>query len=206
MFGLFKTEYTVETYGKMPFYKDYINVITSPEAGLWQEWLLEVFGEKGALIPGGIWHFLFCPAKGAHLVMGIIVQGSDGLRNFPFSLFVTLNKPTIKTQMKWAELFVIKDRLTGIYNALCRAEDIDSCYTILSRHTLEIHKSDIKSMCSILETLPDLNPFINDTDDGFPVFSILSEYGITGLSRGSVSGHALCREWEKLTYTPNIKK
>ena len=195
----------IEAYGKLPFYKDYINIITSPEASIWQEWLLKVFGQKDTLIPQNIWQFLFFPARDARLVTGLIMQGSDGRRNFPFSLFVTLGKSNIKNQMKWAELFVIKDNLIRIFNNLHTASDIDSCYVTLSGLTMEIRNKDIKSTYLKSVNLPDLKRFTHCMDHEFPGFSIISQGSITGLSQGNLPGNEIISRWEPLTFNPNIQ-
>jgi len=194
----------VEVYGKLPFYKDYINIITSPEASVWQEWLLKVFGEKNTLIPQGIWHFLFFPARDARLVTGIIMQGSDGRRNFPFSLFVTLGKSTLKNQIKWAELFAVKDHLIRILNTLYTASDIDNCYATLSGLTVEILNKEIKSTHLQSVTRPDLKRFTHCMDHEFPGFSIVSKGSIACLSQGNLPGGGIIKKWDELKFNPNI--
>lgn len=205
MLGIFKNEYMIEAYGKLPFYKDYISVITSTEASLWQEWLLRIFGQKNTLIPKGVWHFLFFPAKGAHLITGIIMQASDGIRNFPFSLFVTLSRSTIKNQLKWAELFAIKDDLIKIYKEVYEASDIQNCYATLSGLTLETRNKKIKAMYLDSVGFPDLKPFNNGQDYEFPNFSIISRNSITCLSRGNSYGNEIVSEWRKLMFSPDIQ-
>jgi hypothetical protein len=197
MFGLFKNQYMVEVYGKLPFYKDYINIIASTETSLWQEWLLNVFGQKNTLIPQGIWHFLFFPAKDAHLVTGLIMQGSDGLRNFPFSLFVSLGRQAIKNQLKWAELFAIRDHLIEIYKTVYTASDIDGFYRTLSGTSVETNRKNIKSGYLKSVRLPDLTPLIRGQDSEFPVFSILEKSGLSCLSKGSLSGKEIISNWER---------
>lgn len=195
----------IEAYGKLPFYKDYINIITTPGGSVWQEWLLKAFGQKDTLIPQGVWPFLFFPARDARLVTGIIMQGSDGRRNFPFSLFVTLGKSKIKNQMKWAELFAIKDNLTQIFNILHTASDIDSCYATLSGLTMETCNKDIKSNYLKSVNRPDLKRFTHCMDHEFPGFTIISKGSIASLSKGNLPGNEIISKWEPLMFNPNVQ-
>ncbi len=205
MLGIFKTEYMVEVYGKLPFYKDYINTIASPSGSLWQEWMLKVFGQKNTLIPEGIWHFLFFPAKDAPLITGIIMQSSDGLRNFPFSLFVPLGKSGIKNELKWAQLFAVRDGLLQIYKALYTVSDIDDFYQTLSGQKLETSKKEIKSGYLSLVDVPDLKPFTRALDNEFPIFTIISTDRITGLSKANFSGSEIIDEWERTLAGPDMR-
>ncbi|MFZ5764382.1 MAG: hypothetical protein ACOY4H_02155 [Thermodesulfobacteriota bacterium] len=80
----------LEAYGKLPFYQDYIAVLSSPEAVAWKGWLLAFAGRPGIRLPPGRWPFLFRQQRKGPALAGIIEQSSDGIRQFPFSLFVSL--------------------------------------------------------------------------------------------------------------------
>lgn len=202
MLGWFKNEYMVEAYGKLPFYKDYIHLVASVQAGIWQDWLLKTFGQKNTLIPQGIWHFLFFPARNSPLVTGIIMQGSDGRRDFPFSLFVTLGRSTLNSQMKWAELFAIKDELCRIFTTVSRMPDIDSCYHLLSGLSVETRKKTIRSRYLDSVNCPVLKPAVQGKDHEFPCFSIIFQKSISCLSRGEPRGRDLVSKWDALRVTP----
>jgi hypothetical protein len=126
----------VETYGKLPCYKDYISVITTPAAAQWRSWLLESF--QGTIMPPeGVWPFIYQHKKNADLIVGVIKASSDGLRQFPFTLFVVCSKGNRKgglcsrplAQLIWQELLDLHQHLIG-------AEDIQSFYTRFSGKTI----------------------------------------------------------------------
>jgi hypothetical protein len=86
-----KVDCPVESYGKLPCYKDYISVIATAGAAQWRSWLLENFqGEN--MPPDGVWPFIYQFRKNADPVVGLIQASSDGLREFPFTLFVVCGK------------------------------------------------------------------------------------------------------------------
>ena len=197
MLGIFKNKYTVEVYGKLPFYKDYISNVATPETNMWQEWLLKIFGQENTFIPEGIWHFLFSPAKNANLVTGIVMQGSDGLRSFPFSLFVSLGRPSIKKPLKWAELFAVKDSLNQIYETLYPLSDINTFYNTIAGASVETHRNTTRSMYLPKINIPEFKSLTVGNAGEFPKFSILSKDGIICLSRGFLSGRSLTEQWAK---------
>jgi len=127
------------------------------------------------------------------------MQGSDGLRNFPFSLFVSLGRQAIKNQLKWAELFAIRDHLIEIYKTVYTASDIDGFYRTLSGTSVETNRKNIKSGYLKSVRLPDLTPLIRGQDSEFPVFSILEKSGLSCLSKGSLSGKEIISNWERQT-------
>jgi len=121
-------EYHVETYGKLPCYKDYISVITSAGAAHWRSWLLDSF--QGTIIPPeGVWPFIYQHKKNSDLVVGVIQASSDGLRQFPFTLFVVCSRGNRKgglcsiplAHSIWQELLDLHQQLVG-------AEDIQAFY------------------------------------------------------------------------------
>lgn len=204
MIGIFKNQYTVEVYGKLPFYKDYISNVATPETNMWQEWLLKIFGQENTFIPKGIWHFLFSPAKNVNLVTGIVMQGSDGLRNFPFSLFVSLGKPSIKNPLKWAELFAVKDSLNQIYGILYPLSDINTFYNTIAGVRVETHPKTTRSMYLPQINIPEFKSIAGGNEDEFPKFSILSKDGMICLSKGFSSGLYLTEQWVKHGDSKNI--
>lgn len=192
----------VEAYGKLPFYKDYINVVTSFEASAWQEWLLNVFGQKKVFIPSGIWHFLFSTRKDVNLVTGIITQSSDGRRNFPFSLFVSLGNSRIKNDLKWAELFAIKDNLVEVYNMFDTISDIHTCYNTIAGMTVVTRRKTTSSQYLKTVNRPNLEFLSKGNQNDFPNFSIVSEDGILCLSRGSLEGNEIMSKWNSSLFEP----
>lgn len=204
MLGMFKNQYTVEVYGKLPFYKDYISNVATPETNMWQEWLLKIFGQENMFIPKGIWHFLFSPAKNANLVTGIVMQGSDGLRNFPFSLFVSLGRPSIKTPLKWAELFAVKDSLNQIYGTLYPLSDINTFYNTIAGICVQTHRKTTKAMYLPQLNIPDFKSLVRGNQGEFPRFSILSKDGILCLSKGFSTGLSLTEQWVKHSVSKSI--
>ena len=197
MLGIFKNKYRVEVYGKLPFYKDYISNVATPETNMWQEWLLKIFGQENTFIPQGIWHFLFSPAKNANLVTGIVMQGSDGLRSFPFSLFVSLGRPSIKSPIKWAELFAVKDHLNQIYGTLYPLSDINTFYNTIAGVSVETHRKTTISMYLPQINIPEFKSLTGGNAGEFPKFSILSKDGIVCLFKGFLSGPKLTEQWVK---------
>lgn len=195
--GIFKKQYTVEVYGKLPFYKDYISNVATPETNMWQEWLLKIFGQENTFIPKGIWHFLFFPAKNVNLVTGIVMQGSDGLRHFPFSLFVSLGRPSIKNPLKWAELFAVKDSLNQIYGTLYPLLDINTFYNTIAGVSVQTHRKTTKAVYLPQINMPDFKSLGRGNEDEFPKFSILSRGGIICLSKGFLSGLSVTEQWVK---------
>lgn len=139
-------KFIVETYGKLPFYKDYIAVVTSGPALQWKSFLLDNFGQDGMKIPQGRWPFIFQAAPRADLVVGFIEASSDGIREFPFSIFTVCKSgrgeiPYCQETVSgiWQKLYAIRKRLASV-------QDIGECYGIIRGRTIlvEVGKKNVQ--------------------------------------------------------------
>lgn len=126
-----KTDYPVETFGKLPCYKDYISVVITEGAVQWRTWLIDSFQGK-IMPPEGKWHFIYQHRKDADPVVGVIQASSDGLRQFPFSLFTVCNRGRGKGGLCSRPMAVsIWQQLEDMYQPLIGVGDIQAFYTQL---------------------------------------------------------------------------
>lgn len=125
LFGSRKTA-ALEVYGKLPFYQDYIAVLSTADGVAWKSWLLGFAGRQGVRLPPGRWLFLFRRTRKSPLTAGIIEPSSDGIREFPFSLFVSLDG--IKTGLLPAAALTTWRLLLKERGALDGVSSIDQCY------------------------------------------------------------------------------
>jgi TagF N-terminal domain, Type VI secretion system-associated len=123
-----KMDCAVETYGKLPCYKDYISVVITDGAAQWRAWLLESF--QGTFMPPeGVWHFIYQHRKNSDVVVGIIQASSDGLRQFPFSLFTVCSRGSGKGGLCSRPIAVsIWQQLEGMTRQLLGAGDVQAFY------------------------------------------------------------------------------
>jgi hypothetical protein len=114
----------VETFGKLPCYQDYISLVTTKASVHWRDWLLAQF--RGDTVPPeGLWPFVFQHQKNGMLVVGLIQASSDGLREFPFSLFVACDTKMVSSP---AGLTAIWGELKALHWQLLAAPDIQGVY------------------------------------------------------------------------------
>ena len=154
MFSALKSVFTkqrslpLESFGKLPFYKDYIAVVSSREAIQWKAWLLSIFGRDGMIIPGGQWMFLFQEAENANLVIGLIKQSSDGIREFPYTLFSVwkCGRNGIAGSLEAAES--VWQELDRIWVRIHQVNDINECYGILRGRMIVIDGGSTKKSVS----------------------------------------------------------
>ena len=126
-----KTDYPVETYGKLPCYKDYISVVITEGAVQWRTWLLDSFQGK-IMPPEGKWYFIYQHRKDADPVVGVIQASSDGLRPFPFSLFTVCSRGSGKGGLCSQPMAVsIWQQLEDMYQPLIGVGDIQDFYAQL---------------------------------------------------------------------------
>ena len=139
LFGSGAKKIDIQTYGKLPFYKDYINLVTTSQGINWRNWILGLFGQNNMNIPVGIWPFIFQGGYGNDIIVGLIEPSSDSLRTFPFSVFVELKLSWVK---KDRSIFsqVIK-QLKFINSDLNRVTTIDECYGVLGGHAVKIENA-----------------------------------------------------------------
>ena len=123
-----KTDYPIETYGKLPCYKDYISVVITEGAVQWRSWLLDSFQGK-IMPPEGTWHFIYQHRKDADPVVGVIQASSDGLRPFPFSLFTVCSRGSGRGGLCSRPMAVsIWQQLEDMYQPLTGVGDIQDFY------------------------------------------------------------------------------
>jgi hypothetical protein len=140
-----KADCTVETYGKLPCYKDYISVIFTTGAAQWRTWLLESFQGK-SMPPEGVWPFIYQYRKNADLVIGLIQASSDGLREFPFTLFVVCSRGSKRGGLCSRSLAVsIWQELESLRQQLIDAKDIQDFYTRLSGKRISLSGKNINN-------------------------------------------------------------
>lgn len=123
-----KTDYPVETYGKLPCYKDYISVVITEGAVQWRAWLLDSFQGK-IMPPEGKWYFIYQHRQGADPVVGVIQASSDGLRQFPFSLFTVCRRGSGRKGLCSRPIAIsIWQQLEDMYQPLIGVGDIQAFY------------------------------------------------------------------------------
>jgi hypothetical protein len=132
---ILKKRLRLQGFGKLPFYKDYISIVSSPEALEWRDWLLDIFGEKNRRVPGGAWPFIFRPSPGSGVAVGMIMPGTDGVREFPFSLFSVLKYKGVEARGAIPRIW---DDLKAALNDLDGIEDIDACHFLIRSRSLSM--------------------------------------------------------------------
>lgn len=130
--------FRLDAYGKLPFYNDYIAIITSPSALQWQSWLLDNFGRVEMRIPPGRWPFIFQMSQKSEPVAGIIEDSSDGIREFPFSLFTACGKAVQNFHIQRDMLIGLWQRIHGYREELVLVENINDCYGVVRGKTFQI--------------------------------------------------------------------
>ncbi len=129
---------SVQAFGKLPFYKDYISLVSIPEAIQWRAWMLDIFGQDAGPVPEGRWPFVFQHRPRSNMVVGVIEDSSDGLREFPFSLFVILKGRRLTDARLRPKMADIWRAIGELRRDLGRADTIDMAYSILRRGAVEI--------------------------------------------------------------------
>jgi hypothetical protein len=127
-----EAELPVETYGKLPCYKDFISVILTESAAQWRNWLLENF-QGDFMPPKGCWHFIYQDRKKSLPIVGLIHASSDGIRQFPFTLFtVCSHKGRSGGLCSRPTAISIWRALDDLHQQLIGLEDIQAFYRWLS--------------------------------------------------------------------------
>ena len=147
--------FSVQMFGKLPLYKDFISMLSEKESMIWRELLLKKF-KNNLNFSQKYTPFIFKPAQ-KKLIVGIIENSSDGIREFPFSLFVLLSNDY---------LFIpVWDALKRIRVELETINDIDELYHVLQGKTLQL-ESEKNELCQNLPDLSIKDLFIcTDTDN-----------------------------------------
>ena len=145
-------EIHVCSFGKLPIYQDYINVVPDAAGNAWKTWLLNSFGHDDIDIPPGVWPFCFRPAGMSDFLVGVVEPSSDGIRQFPFSLYVVWDDK--KGLREWGGLHELWDRLVSLRGELLTHQTIEGFYQILGGKTLVMEKGESLSpgIDSVLES------------------------------------------------------
>jgi len=128
----YKRKYTIQLFGKLPIYKDYISFIKNQEAIEWREWLIDTF-TKDICLPDARWAFIYRSKSNSKILLGFISPSSDGSRLFPFSIFIAFKKDSIVYRNMNIPVFEIWERINSIWDELTCQEDVESL--------LELHKT-----------------------------------------------------------------
>ena len=124
-----KRKATVEFFGKLSFYRDFITVATSKEAVNWKAWLLDFTGKEYLPLPEGSWPFIFRSSSKSDVLVGLIEDSSDGIREFPFSIFCSISKS--KSVFNQGTLDNIWVKLIELRNSIETVSNIDDLYKML---------------------------------------------------------------------------
>lgn len=93
---MIKRKLPLSCYGKLPFYKEYLrHNLHSPETEKLIEWIEEGMRlQSSENIEAGnfLYRFIFLPKEQKRFICGIIQNSSDGLRTYPFTVFVSCPK------------------------------------------------------------------------------------------------------------------
>jgi hypothetical protein len=145
-------EIPVCSFGKLPIYQDYINIVPDAAGNAWKTWLLNSFGHDGIDIPPGVWPFCFRPAGMSEFLVGVIEPSSDGIRQFPFSLYVVWQDK--KGLRDWAGLHSLWDRLVSLRGELLSHQTVEEFYQVLGGKLLVMDKGESMSpgIDSVLES------------------------------------------------------
>ncbi|KPA19404.1 Type VI secretion system-associated [Candidatus Magnetomorum sp. HK-1] len=147
----------IQSFGKLPFYADYISHVFDDEAAQWKKYLMERF-QSQLSIDAGLHPFIYNSQNSNLKIVGTIEPSHDGIREFPFSLFVA--KPVIKNQDELKNCIHIWHVLMTIRWQLTKINDIESCYAYLETCSIDISREEL---------LPDdlsikLNAFLIDAE------------------------------------------
>ncbi len=192
--------YDVQVYGKLPFYKDYITVVNLNESVEWRDWMLNVFNDKDAIIPEGLWGFLFQHTGNSAPVAGIIEQSSDGIREFPFSLFAVLEKMRLKDKDIWISINHIIENMNNVRSSLKNVNKIEVCYQKLAGQCVTIDEDSINIRTAENDQTDDLISLLPENDSKWPIFFIIPELigNVKMVSDSHTSGTEMMEKWKQL--------
>jgi len=128
-----KNKRFVQAFGKLPIYADYISHVFDNEAAQWKQYLMEVF-QKQFRIDEGLHPFIYNLQK--NKIVGTIEPSNDGIREFPFSLFIV---KSVSKDMDGLDYYIhIWHYLMAIRWKLTIIDDIHSCYSFLETCSIDI--------------------------------------------------------------------
>ena len=210
MFGMksvfrVRKKYPLQAFGKLPLYSDYLSVLIHGESNRWRRWLLDHFSGDGMRIPQGQWPFVFYPFPGSNLVVGLVEDSSDGIREFPFSLFVICPPHGQEGWFPWESLVQTWNALSAFRSRLDHTGDVDACYRILRSESLRIQvKKNDKSFFSMsrFKALENNGYLRLDQAGSQPVMLAApnqSSRCLHMLAQGACPTKALLANWNRLT-------
>ena len=156
-----------QAFGKLPFYRDYLRWVSSEAAESWRMWLVEKFSGDAALPPGK-WPFIFQHHPGSALVIGLIEPGTDGIREFPFSLFVAADRALLKSRYFGGCVISIWHSLALIRDQIARHNDIDRFNRFIREQTVVVKKRESGPE----NRLHDAQMLLKTTDRSEPVLMV----------------------------------
>ena len=164
-----KRKGTVECFGKLPFYRDFISVATTNEAVQWKNWLLNFAGKKYPPLPKGLWPFIFRSSSNSDVLVGLIEDSSDGIREFPFSIFCSVSKS--KNVFNQGTLDNIWAKLIELQNSIETVPTIDNLYTMLRGKVITYENGTNK----LVDSQACENLIIADNNNQFPQLAVFIE-------------------------------
>ena len=203
LFSFKKKRLNVQGFGKLPFYKDYISVVSAPEALKWREWLLGTFGRKKRRVPNGQWPFIFKSSPGDGLIVGVIGPGTDGVREFPFSIFLVFEdgggRVTGRGRNRWSAMTDIWNDLKNMLNKLTVLKDIDACRSFFRSRSVSIYPENKNGDDKAGEKAKSFFESLAEFDNGWPVFMIIADMpGRESLVYDGGSVDDFLADWERL--------
>jgi hypothetical protein len=182
---------SIETYGKLPFYKDYIAIITSKSAIQWKAFLLNYFGHDNMVIPSGHWPFVYHESPKSDLIVGLIESSSDGIRQFPFSLFTACKIAKGESPYNLETIDNIWKKLLQLREELETAENISECYSIIRG----------KSITVKIDTRTCTDEFPIELSEEWPRFFVAQVDNHTKLHLPTInrsSSHQCIKNWQQI--------
>ena len=134
----------LQTFGKLPFYKDYISIVTTSEGLKWQNFLLRSVKEKRLKKRQ---FFVYKQRSKDKPVVGIVEPGFDGKREFPFSLFVVYRNFKTENEKHWPDFSNESKQFCLISDQLKNIKCINDCYQLLQNKfiTVDIQNFNISN-------------------------------------------------------------
>lgn len=189
--------YRVQAYGKLPIYKDYINWVTRSESIAWRNWMLDTFNADNVKIPKGLWGFIFQGTGKSALVAGLIEQSSDGIREFPISIFTVMDAISLTDRTVWHQTVEIINQLTFLRASLKEATHIDACYDMITTKMLHVKKDNFQGNRSSF----DFRDQLQERQYILPLLLVLPDLsGSPGFFADAMdSGHDIIKKWSALS-------
>jgi hypothetical protein len=130
----------IQGFGKLPIYADYISHVFDDEAAIWKQYLMEAFQLPQFFLDKGLHPFIFQPDNSNQTIIGTIEPSNDGIREFPFSLFI--QKPDLNHEEDLEHCIHIWHFLIIVRWQLSQIQDISECYAYLETQRIDISKKE----------------------------------------------------------------